>query len=194
MIIHNNQFLFITFMIIVSVERLWETFLSKRSLERGIIVKRWTLWALTVVYGLIMLLTLLEFLLIQRKLHYSISFAGALLFLLALFGRNWSIRTLGKFHSNNIEIRKNHKLIKKGPYKFLRHPYYLSIMLEVLGVTLIANALYAFFLALFVYVPLALMRAFFEERAMSDQFGEMYSHYKSEVSAFFPLTKMRGRS
>jgi protein-S-isoprenylcysteine O-methyltransferase Ste14 len=181
-------------MVVVGAERMWETFLTKRSFEKGIVFKRWTLWALTFVYVLIMLLTLLEFLFIHEAVHYSISFLGLLLFVSALLGRNWSIKTLGKFHSNNIEIKNDHKLVKKGPYRFLRHPYYLSMMLEVTGITLIANSVYAFYLAIFGYVPLALLRAYYEERSMIKQFGAIYLNYKSEVNAFLPLKGIKEKS
>ncbi len=189
MTMENYKIIFVVFIIIVILERLWETFFRKKALETGSIVKKWTLWALTFVYILVMSSTILEYFFMQRRVNYAVSAFGLLLFVLALFGRNISIKTLGRFHSINIEIKPNHKIIRHGPYKYLRHPYYLSIMLEVLGMPLIGNSFYAFYLALFAYVPLVLIRTYFEECMMVNKFGETYAKYKSEVHAFFPFQK-----
>ena len=60
------------------------------------------------------------------------------------------IERFGKFHSIHIEIRDHQQIIKKGPYKYLRHPYYLSVMLELLGFPLVPNAYYTFIFSVLV--------------------------------------------
>lgn len=185
---------FIVFLIFVVVERLWETFLSNKSEERGSISAGWTLWALTFVYILIIFLTLIELLFIQRTSNYAISIIGFLFFCVALFGRNYSIKSLGKFHSINIEIKQDHSIIRGGPYQYLRHPYYLSIMLEVIGIPLISNCYYTFCFALLTYIPLVFIRIYLEESAMSEKIGETFLEYKSEVNAFSPFKKAVKRS
>ena len=62
--------LFIIFLGIVIVERSWETFLSNKSEEKGVIIGGWTLWALTFIYILIIVSTLVEFIPIQRASNY----------------------------------------------------------------------------------------------------------------------------
>jgi protein-S-isoprenylcysteine O-methyltransferase Ste14 len=50
--------------------------------------------------------------------------------------RLWAIKSLGKYFTFELAIRKDHKLITKGPYKYLRHPSYTGLLLEVIGYTL----------------------------------------------------------
>ena len=180
---------FIVFLSFVIVERLWETFFSNKSKEKGVISRGWTLWALTFVYILIIAFTLIEFLLVRRTSNYAFNLIGFLLFWVALFGRNYSIRTLGKYHSINIEIKQDHEIIRSGLYKYLRHPYYLSIIFEVAAIPLIFNCYYTFCFALLTYVPLVFVRAYLEESAMIEKIGEAFIEYKSEVNAFIPIKK-----
>lgn len=180
---------FIIFFSFVIIERLWETFFSNKSKEKGVISGEWTLWALTFVYILVISLTLIEFLFVRRASNYIISLIGFLLFWVAFLGRNYSIRALGKFHSINIEIKKDHRIIRTGLYKYLRHPYYLSIILEVTAIPIIFNCYYTFCFSLLAYVPLVFVRVYLEESAMSEKIGEMFIEYKSEVNAFIPIKK-----
>lgn len=40
----------------------------------------------------------------------------------------------------HIEIKDNHELIEKGPYKLIRHPAYAGNILQAVGIPLILNA------------------------------------------------------
>ena len=60
-------------------------------------------------------------------------------------------------------------------------------MLEILGIPLVGNSFYTFGFALFTYIPLALLRTYFEECMMINTFGLIYLRYKSKVNAFLPL-------
>lgn len=177
-------------MVMMGIHRIWMT-LIKQVGKRGKIEKKWTLHALTVVHSVIGIGAVIEYFLIRREINYIISGIGFGMFFVALLSRNWAIRTLGKYHSPHIEIRKNHKLIKNGPYAYIRHPYYVSVILEILGIPLIPNSYYTFWLALFVYIPLLFIRIWFEEKVMTVTFGENYSNYKREVSGFLPIKKRK---
>jgi len=181
--------LFVIVIIVIVLERFWETFLSHKSHDKGIIENQWTLWGLTLIYGLIIFLTLLEYFIIIRKINYTISALGFCLFTVAFWGRYYSIKALGRFHSINIEVKKGHILIKNGLYKYIRHPYYLSIMLEVSGIALFGNAFYTFCFALMTYIPLVFIRVALEETMMIKNIGKEYLYYKSEVNAFLPSFK-----
>ncbi len=58
------------------------------------------------------------------------------LFLLSIFiilqlGRIWVIASLGKFWTTRIITIPTMPLIKKGPYRFIRHPNYLIVSAEI---------------------------------------------------------------
>jgi len=181
--------LFVIVIFVIVIERLWETFLSNKSQDEGIIENRWTLWGLTFTYGLINLFSLLEYFIVNRKIDYLISALGFCLVAMAFWGRYYSIKSLGRFHSINIEVKKGHLLIRNGLYRYIRHPYYLSIMFEVSGITLFANAFYTFCFALVTYIPLVFIRIALEEAMMINNIGKDYLAYKAEVNAFFPNIK-----
>jgi protein-S-isoprenylcysteine O-methyltransferase Ste14 len=179
--------LFSSFILIMSIQRIWETFFRRNSTERGHIIKRWTLPALSITHFTIGIVTVIEYFIVDKKINFLISLIGLGMYLFAFILRNRSIRALGKYHSIHIEIREKHKLIKKGPYKYIRHPYYCSVIFEMLGFPLIPNSYYAFFISLFIYIPLLFIRLYYEEKAMIAKLGDEYITYKKNTWGFFPI-------
>ena len=76
--------------------------------------------------------------------------------------------------------------MKIGPYKHIRHPIYLGIIFEELAYPLIACAYYSLIFAVFVCVPLVVIRAWTEEKYSLRRFGKKYSDYRQEVGMLFP--------
>jgi len=67
---------------------------------------------------------------------------GALgLALLAMALRWWAVASLGGRWSTRIIVRPGQALVTGGPYRFLRHPNYLAVVIELLAVPLIGGAL-----------------------------------------------------
>ena len=62
------------------------------------------------------------------------------LFLIAQFGRYWSISSLGPYWNTRILIVPGAKLIRRGPYKFLSHPNYVVVALELFSAPLVFGA------------------------------------------------------
>jgi methyltransferase len=53
------------------------------------------------------------------------------LFALLQFGRVWVISTLGGRWTTRIIVKPGAPLVRKGPYRFLNHPNYLIVTLEI---------------------------------------------------------------
>ncbi len=71
-----------------------------------------------------------EFFLFNRSLNkYWIIFI--VLFFLAQVLRYWAIASLGKFWNTQVLVLKGSKLVKSGPYRFMRHPNYLVVVIEI---------------------------------------------------------------
>ena len=45
--------------------------------------------------------------------------------------RLWALLSLGRYWTTRIIVVPNAPLVRKGPYRFLRHPNYLVVMLEI---------------------------------------------------------------
>src|SRR5699024_2776782 len=54
-----------------------------------------------------------------------------IIFLLAQVGRVWCIVSLGRFWNTKIIVMPKVILIKKGPYKYIKHPNYVIVFIEL---------------------------------------------------------------
>jgi len=183
---------FLIFVRFMAAQRIWETFWRKKG-RKGTIVRKWTFPLLSTLHFTVGIGTVVEYFLVQRPINLGIAFLGLLMFSSALILRRRVIETLGEFHSVHIAIREEHPLIGEGPYRYLRHPYYVIVILELLGFPLVANAFYAFFFSLLVYLPVLFLRVFFEEKAMEEKFGDEYLKFRSETPGFLPL-RVQGKN
>ncbi len=79
-------------------------------------------------------------------------------------------------------------LITWGPYRYVRNPQYTSLMLLLLGITLVQNS---FYFLLFSVLEAATfhMIALLEERELERIFGEEYLRYKRDVPRYLPRLK-----
>lgn len=63
-----------------------------------------------------------------------------LLFLVVQSLRIWCIASLGKFWNTKIIVLPGMKTVAKGPYKFIRHPNYVIVSLEIILLPLLFQA------------------------------------------------------
>lgn len=182
------SYAFLFFVISLVIYRIKSCFIT-RNKKIGEIFQPWTLYALSLIHTIIGISAIVEYFWFIRTINYLTTTIGLILFSLAVAGRHWALNTLGKYHSPQIEIREDQPLITSGPYCYVRHPIYFFTIVEVLGCTLIPNAFFAFFLTLFIYTPLLLLRLFLEEKALIQTFGASYLAYMEKVPCLIPFLK-----
>lgn len=173
------------------VQRVIESFLPNSKKVKGVKMAKWTGIAFSVTYLLLIFGSVGEYFLIPRKTNLWISGIGMGIVAVRIWLKWWAMLTLGEYWSVHIEIREPHKLIKEGPYRYLRHPAYLSNLMAYLGIPLIANAFYTLIVVLLIYTPFNLIRLHLEEKELIRKFGEEYEDYRTKVPALFPI---RGQS
>ncbi len=103
--------------------------------------------------------------------------AGALLIV--------TFRTLGKNLTDTVVTRAVHVLVTSGPYRWVRHPFYVAFLLAVTANSLVtAN----WFLALTggTAFGLIVLRTRKEEENLVKRFGEEYLQYMERTGRFFP--------
>ncbi|MEB1809131.1 MAG: isoprenylcysteine carboxyl methyltransferase [Bacillaceae bacterium] len=61
-------------------------------------------------------------------------------FIIAQSIRVWSLSSLGRFWNTKIIILPGANVVAKGPYRFMRHPNYVIVSLEILMLPLIFQA------------------------------------------------------
>jgi protein-S-isoprenylcysteine O-methyltransferase Ste14 len=99
---------------------------------------------------------------------------------------NWSVIILGRHFSVDVTIQKNHKLIKTGPYKYIRHPRYAGIILFLYGIPLVFNS-WIFILAGILLVAVLLWRIEDEEKLMLEEFKNDWEEYKKSTRSLIPF-------
>jgi protein-S-isoprenylcysteine O-methyltransferase Ste14 len=97
------------------------------------------------------------------------------------------MKTLGEYYNAHIVVGESHKLIKSGPYKYVRHPAYSARFLSIIGITLMLNAFCTLFIALAVDLLFVSIRIRLEERELMGKFGEQYLAYKRQTWAIIPF-------
>ena len=105
------------------------------------------------------------------------AFAGGLLV--------WTFRSLGKNLTDTVVTRKTHSLVKAGPYRWVRHPFYDSTALFVLANSLVA-ANWFILLAGGLLVVLMVIRTQKEEENLLARFGDAYQTYMEQTGRFLP--------
>ena len=97
----------------------------------------------------------------------------------------WSRAALGKEWSSPLRVRERHHLVRSGPYAWVRHPIYLSLIVFMTGIALIAANwfLVAFLLISVVDLHLRIPK---EERMMIDEFGDEYEVYMLRTGRLLP--------
>jgi len=103
------------------------------------------------------------------------------------FKLRWAaIAALGKFWSLHVEIRDNHEFVQSGPFRFIRHPVYFSMVLELAAFGLICSAWWMLAVIPLAFIPALIMRLRLEEPALVDKFGEAYREYQRRVPMLIP--------
>ena len=92
-------------------------------------------------------------------------------------GRNWS---------GIVTIKQGHTLVRKGPYRFVRHPIYTGLLLAIFGTALAIGEIRALIGAGLVFA-LFVHKISLEESFMTEQFGADYADYRRNVKALIPF-------
>lgn len=97
----------------------------------------------------------------------------------------WSLRHLGKSLSGTAAVRTGGELVTTGPYRWVRHPYYVATAGLMVGVCLLsANGL--LLLGCAILLGLLVARLPQEERALLEAYGERYTNYAKQTGRFLP--------
>jgi methyltransferase len=142
------------------------------------------------VYIVMVFGVILEFFLVEITFNILVSVMGIILFISAFILRIYSMRTLKdqwSVHAVGAKKVKRVFFINTGPYKYIRHPIYLGVILEVISIPLIWNTYLVCLFVCIINVPLQIIRAYFEEKATIRKLGADYISYKNSVPAFIPL-------
>jgi protein-S-isoprenylcysteine O-methyltransferase Ste14 len=116
----------------------------------------------------------------------TIRYIGLVLIVAGMVIRFLAIRTLGKFFTANLAIHAEHKLVKQGLYKYIRHPSYFGSLLSFIGFGLTLNNWISLFIILIPVLISFIYRIYIEEKLLSEQIGLEYDDYKKNTKKLLP--------
>jgi protein-S-isoprenylcysteine O-methyltransferase Ste14 len=113
--------------------------------------------------------------------------AGVVLFSLGLWLFYRSHTDLSTNWSVSLDIRENHELITSGVYRHLRHPMYSAILLQAVGLALLAPNWIVGSVYLCAFVLMFSLRVGPEEQMLQQQFGGRYETYMRNSHRLIPF-------
>jgi protein-S-isoprenylcysteine O-methyltransferase Ste14 len=97
----------------------------------------------------------------------------------------WTLTNLGKNLTDTVVTRSNATLVTTGPYRWVRHPFYIAIILLLISITFLAANWFIGLTAL-VLPMLLVVRTPKEEQKLIEKFGDQYRAYMATTNRFWP--------
>lgn len=111
---------------------------------------------------------------------------GMAMMVAGMLFRWWSIRVLAEYFTVDVSIRADHRIVRDGPYRVLRHPSYTGALATFYGFSLCLGDIAAL---LAVVVPVTLVflwRIRVEEAVLAQAFPDDYPTYVREAKRLLP--------
>ncbi|MDD9940487.1 MAG: isoprenylcysteine carboxylmethyltransferase family protein, partial [Myxococcales bacterium] len=112
---------------------------------------------------------------------------GALLIVTGAALRLWAIITLGRFFSARVALQEQHRLVREGPYRWIRHPSYTGALLLLLGAPLLLQTPVSLGIAATALGIAYFRRITAEEALLRTHFGNAFECYERETKRLIPL-------
>jgi len=110
---------------------------------------------------------------------------GLALCLSGAFLAIWSRHVLGRNWSGTVQLKRDHELIERGPYRLIRHPIYSGLLLLFIGNAIMVGDWRGILAVAIVFVSFW-RKLRLEEQWLSGHFGESYVSYMRRTRALIP--------
>jgi protein-S-isoprenylcysteine O-methyltransferase Ste14 len=121
----------------------------------------------------------------SMPLHSGVRWFGVLVGAGCSILMYWTLSSLGKNLTDTVVTRAEATLVTHGPYRWVRHPFYVTAALLMGSVTLLtANWLIG--ASSLLVLGLLAVRTPKEEQMLTDRFGQQYKDYMAKTGRFFP--------
>lgn len=155
----------------VVLQRLIELYIAKRNGQRLLALGAYEVGAWQHKWFVLLHTSFLLALLVEVSLRTDpLPVLGPYLlivFATAQIGRYWVLRTLGVRWNTRIYVLPGAPLIRSGPYRWLKHPNYVIVTIELLVLPLAFGAFWTALAASAANLLLLRLRIPLEERALS---------------------------
>lgn len=168
----DSQVLFPIFLVLSLAELIFELGLSRRNsaalVARGAVeVAPRTLPVMTALYVLMYAGAWTEYVYLRKPVPAS-WFAGfAALYLAAKVLKFWAVTSLGPYWTMKVLVVPGARAVTSGPYRWIRHPNYIAVLMEIAGTTLPGKAFWTCSVVLALFCAVLYYRIRSEENALS---------------------------
>ncbi len=97
----------------------------------------------------------------------------------------WTLRSLGPNLTDTVVTRRAHTLVTRGPYRWVRHPFYGCMALFLMAIVLMTANWFLLATGVACFAILA-ARSRTEEEKLLERFGEPYRAYQASTGRFIP--------
>jgi protein-S-isoprenylcysteine O-methyltransferase Ste14 len=112
---------------------------------------------------------------------------GIVLMLAGVALRAWAVRTLGRYFLPVVAVRADQQIVRRGPYRLIRHPTYSGALLTLLGLALTLTNWAALVALLGCALAGLSYRVYIEEQALVRALGQPYRDYIAQTTRFVPF-------
>lgn len=117
--------------------------------------------------------------------HPLLGVAGVACALLGIGFAIWSRMYLGSNWGMPMSVKEQPELVTSGPYRYLRHPIYVGVLLAILGSALVSGVWWVgVFAAAAIYFAVSAHK---EETLMLHTFPDTYPAYQKRTYRFIPF-------
>lgn len=163
--------LFLSFVLIIILQRLVELYIAKRNkkilMNKGAVeYDRKGYFYIVFMHSAFFVSMILEYFLLDRNLNEYWTYL-IIIFLLAQGLRYWAIVSLGTYWNTRVIVLNSSRAEVTGPYKFLRHPNYLAVSVEIAVIPLIFSCFITAIIFSMINLVVLRRRIRIEERALN---------------------------
>jgi protein-S-isoprenylcysteine O-methyltransferase Ste14 len=119
---------------------------------------------------------------ISKAISWSV---GLILFLAGWVLAIWALAHIKSAALAEIEPKLDH-LLRRGPYRHVRHPIYLGAIIALIGMAVIMRSWLGFAAVLFLFMPSVIFRAKLEDKVLHRKFAAEWDGYAACAGFLLP--------
>lgn len=112
--------------------------------------------------------------------------AGLVVMWVGLVLRVWAILALGQSFRTTVEVWEGQQVVRRGPYRWVRHPSYTGLLLLAIGVGIAMDDWVSLALTVVLPITAVLWRISVEERELVHVLGGPYESYRAQTKRLVP--------
>jgi methyltransferase len=156
----------------VAIERGLEVLLARRNLRRvtargGLVADRHSFWDMAAFQAAFLAACVLEVFALGRPFLPVLGLAMLVLVAAAMALRYWSVAALGDRWNLRLVVLPGEPVAVGGPYRWVRHPNYLAVVVETVALPLVHTAWLTAAVSTVLLAPLLARRIRLEEAALT---------------------------